>query len=89
MSRVPSSSGLYKIIESENKELVYVGESKNLQNRLRNQLIRFSPNRKFLFSYYQLSQEILDYQRKELENDLIGAFYESFKHAPKRQFSAS
>jgi hypothetical protein len=79
---VPNSSGLYKIIKGKN--VVYFGETEFLFIRLG------SHNRKFKENYYSyslLDSTIRAYQRRELENDLIGNYYQIFNKAPDRQFN--
>ena len=79
---VPNSNGLYKIIKENN--VVYIGETEFLFNRLR------SHNRNFqehTYSFSLLDPIILSYQRHELENDLIGNYYQIYKKSPDRQFN--
>ena len=79
---VPNSSGLYKIINEKN--VVYIGETEFLFNRLGSHNRRFQEH---TYSYSPLDPIILSYQRHELENDLIGNYYQIFKKAPDRQFN--
>jgi hypothetical protein len=83
---IPNSLGVYKIFNS-GQNLIYIGQSKKISNRLSYQLRRFNPlEPNLLFSYCIFGYEILDFQLKEIENDLIGSF--SFKNSnpPKYQF---
>lgn len=80
---IPSNAGIYKIIDSDSLDLLYVGESQNLINRLTSHKRRF-PNS--LFSYVEIPSEIPKYQRLEIENDLIGHYYEQYRVAPQNQF---
>jgi len=80
---VPSKSGIYKIINTKTQELQYIGESKNLNNRLFNHKQRFP---RAQFSYIETTSSIPKYQRLEIENDLIGHYYEQNRLAPRNQF---
>jgi len=79
---VPNYSGLYKIFNEKN--VVYIGETEFLFNRLGSHNRRFQEH---TYSFSPLDPIILSYQRHELENDLIGNYYQIFKIAPDRQFN--
>jgi len=74
------------LFEGENKDLVYVGQSKNCANRLRSHAMRFRDRTDILFSYYIEEKPLLQHNLKELENDLIGNYFEVYRKAPKIQF---
>lgn len=78
---IPRASGLYKIILE--KDVVYIGETKNLVDRLRSHNRRFKDHQ---YSLIALDRPSLPHQRNELENDLIGGFYQLCGQAPERQF---
>ena len=80
---VPTLPGIYKIVEVKNNELLYIGETKNLKNRLKTHKKKFS---KEAFSYSKLVVEMPRYQRLEIENDLIGQYYDTTGKAPAFQF---
>ena len=69
------------------QNLIYIGQSKKISNRLTYQLRKFNPiEPKLLFSYCIFDYEVLDFQVKEIENDLIGAFSIKNNIPPKCQF---
>lgn len=79
----PAEPGVYKIVDSKSQELLYLGETNNLRNRVN------SHKRKFIdaaFSYTKLSKEIPYHQRLEIENDLIGYHYYLTGKSPICQF---
>ena len=77
---------LYKISDLTKKRLVYIGETKNLIHRLghhRRTFGKLATN----VSFSKLSDSVRSYQRKELENDLIGGYYFQTKSVPLGQFA--
>jgi|SRR5215469_15751601 len=85
-NKVPSSPGLYKICDDQAKTLLYIGESKDLRIRLTTHTRKVWDHIVPCFSYIQLSDTCLAYQRHEWENDLIGAYYAVTKQVPLFQF---
>lgn len=78
---IPRSTGLYKIINE--KKVVYIGETEDLVDRCRSHNRRFKDHH---YSFSVLDQDTLYHQRHELENDLIGCYYQIHTEAPERQF---
>ena len=86
-SEIPNSHGVYKIFNSY-RNLIYIGQSKKISNRLSYQIQKLNllePN--LLFSYCIFDNDILDFQLKEIENDLIGSFSFKINSPPKYQFA--
>jgi len=81
---VPAKPSIYKIVDLSNQELLYVGETNNLKDRLTEIKSKFS---NAAFSYTILSQRMLHHQRLEIENDLIGYYYQLTGKSPIRQFT--
>jgi predicted GIY-YIG superfamily endonuclease len=79
----PADVGLYKIVKLDNPELLYVGETDNLRNRLNQHRRQFSAS---AFSYSKLPLQMPHYQRLEMENDLIGYHYHLTDKSPTYQF---
>jgi hypothetical protein len=86
LGNVPNSPGVYRIFDLKAMTLLYIGESKYLRNRLIVHTTKTLENSNPLFSYVQFSTDIPKYQLREMENDLIGAFYTETKQIPKYQF---
>ncbi|WXG41537.1 MAG: GIY-YIG nuclease family protein [Candidatus Freyarchaeum deiterrae] len=82
----PNSQCLYKIMNQDAKELLYIGQSQNLRNRLSYHLRENWINPTIKYSFSELSHSSFKYQLRELENDLIGSYYDQTKSAPKFQF---
>jgi hypothetical protein len=85
LRNVSTSPGVYKILSSKTHELLYVGETRHLRQRLTEHTQKSWDGAIPLFSYVQMPDDILDYQRHEIENDLIGAFYGVTKRVPRFQ----
>ncbi|WP_338452542.1 GIY-YIG nuclease family protein [Niallia oryzisoli] len=84
LSEVPSSKGVYRIKGIETNSLLYIGQSKKLKERLKEHN-RKEWGQEVEFSYFIL-KDATDYHLKEIENDLIGAFYSIDKSVPTYQF---
>lgn len=85
----PSGPGLYILIESGSQEIMYVGQSGNCANRLLDHSRKSWDGKEVQFSFQRLEKAILPHQLKELENDLIGNFFEQSRKAPEYQFRNS
>ena len=83
--QVPNAPALYKISRPERSGLKYIGETLRLRSRFRQHCRTFN-NSKLLFSFSKQSASIREYQLRELETDLIGAYYYQTSRAPKNQF---
>jgi len=83
----PASPGVYRILDMAAGETVYIGESRNLKDRLRSHQKRqwHCPAG---FSYLAQPTSILPHQLKEMENDLIGRHFGHSGTPPRFQFGA-
>jgi GIY-YIG catalytic domain len=83
LKQVPLVPGVYKLIDLKTGRLIYIGESSNLQKRIRTHArkpwIGYVP----AVSYVQMSDNTQKYQLREIENDLIAGFYLYAGHIPK------
>jgi hypothetical protein len=86
VSSVPGMPGVYKISNHNQTELFYIGQSANLQNRLRTHLGRTWASDGALFSYYAFESSILHHQLLEIENDLLGAHFGRTDGSSRDQF---
>ncbi len=85
LPRVPKSPGVYKLFDQEKGELLYIGESKNLRDRITTHAAKNWECSIAYFSYVELPHDTPAYQRHEIENDLLGGFYALTRHIPKFQ----
>ena len=83
---VPPVAGLYLLFEHDTRDLVYIGQSEDCAQRLRNHAMKFLDEKDLLFSYYFEEKPLLPHNLKEWENDLIGNYFEVYRKAPKFQF---
>jgi hypothetical protein len=86
ISTVPPGAGLYLLFERDNHDLVYIGQSADCAQRLRSHAMKFLDQTDILFSYFIAKKPLLPHNLKELENDLIGNYFEVYRKAPKYQF---
>jgi hypothetical protein len=89
ISTVPPGAGLYLLFEHDAGELVYIGQSADCTKRLRSHAMKFLDEKDLLFSSYIMEKAVLPHNLKELENDLIGNYFEMYRKAPKYQFGNS
>lgn len=82
---IPKSPGVYKIFDQEKGEMLYIGESKNLRERLATHAAKNWGCTMASFSFVELPHDTLAYQRHEVENDLLGGFYSLTKNIPTFQ----
>ncbi|SMQ78366.1 GIY-YIG catalytic domain-containing protein [Bacillus sp. OV166] len=73
LSQIPNKEGVYRVIGLDTNTLLYIGQSQYLRNRLRDHAKK-DWGQKIAFSY-SLIEDAKDYLLKELENDLIGAYF--------------
>ncbi len=80
-----AGAGLYKVLDSRRRALVYIGQSKNLRARLlaHRSSKRWAREGSIWVAIPRVMK--LNHHRLELENDLLGSFYELFKDVPKYQ----
>jgi hypothetical protein len=82
----PHSQGLYKLLDSMKDKVLYLGETKDLRNRLATHRRTYKSQSKTDCSFVVLPASVESYQRRELENDLIGGYYSKSRSAPSDQF---
>lgn len=82
-----STVALYRIRALNGVDLLYIGESLSLANRMRAHAIALKGLEPLEASYVTLPQDISKCGMHELENDLLGGYYESMRTAPTLQFS--
>jgi len=83
---VPPGAGLYLLFERDTGDLIYIGQSEDCAKRLRSHAMKFLGEKDLLFSYYIVEKPVLPHNLKELENDLIGNYFEMYRKAPRYQF---
>jgi hypothetical protein len=86
VATVPPGAGLYLLFEHDTRDLVHIGQSADCAKRLRSHAIKFLHEKDLLFSVYIEEKPVLPHNLKELENDLIGNYFELYRKAPKYQF---
>ena len=84
IQKSPRAKGIYKLLGDG--ELLYIGQTANLKSRLTSHSRVNWGASPIFYSYCMLSDELLPHQIKELENDLLGAFYFQNKTVPRFQY---
>jgi len=82
----PTDPGLYVLIDTGSQEIIYIGQSGNCANRLLDHSRKSWDGKELEFSFHSVEKTVLPYQLKEMENDLIGNFFEKYRKAPEYQF---
>jgi len=84
----PHRPGLYKILDGAYGDLLYVGQSRSLYERIeahaRKKWTPYTPH----ISYCVLDEAILDHNLLELETDLLGGYFAQYMQPPKAQYLA-
>lgn len=80
---VPEAKGLYIINGSD---LFYIGHTTNLKKRLLDHSRKTWDDHMVSCQYCFLPDTTLPHQLKELESDLIGAYYHQTRKIPRFQF---
>ena len=81
----PPDTGLYRIwYEGQDSTLAYIGESSNIPSRLYNH--ERTCGEDTFFAYAERNNLEASHKRKEIETDLIGAYYLKARKAPLAQF---
>ena len=83
---VPAGAGLYLLNDAGSHEIVYIGQSADVAKRLLDHSRKTWDNRSLGFSYQIIGLSVLPHNLRELENDLIGNFFENFRKAPEFRF---
>lgn len=85
-AKIPHQPGLYLLFDSTVNELIYIGESVDIHNRLRDHRSKSWDGRKISVSFNIQPESIFPHNLKELENDLIGCFFGDFHRLPVYQY---
>lgn len=89
LNSIPKHAGIYRILDTKSKDVIYIGETKNLASRIRTHEKANWGQNPVSFSF--VDNLILNeaHLRHEIEIDLIGAFFEEHKRVPLFQYGAS
>jgi hypothetical protein len=82
----PSGPGLYILIDSGSQKIMYIGQSGNCANRLIDHSRKSWEGKVLQFSIHEMGKIVLPHQLKEMENDLIGNYFEQYRKSPTHQF---
>jgi hypothetical protein len=85
LREAPTSPGVYKIVDGDTLELLYVGETQNLKKRLTTHGKKSWYCQTPCFSFVTFQERIQKYQLHEMENDLLGGFYTQSQTMPRFQ----
>ena len=85
IQKAAAAKGLYKIFSKD--ELLYIGQSANIKSRLYAHAKKDWNEEHVFYSFFNLPDELLPHQLKELENDLLGAYYFQFGTVPRIQYA--
>jgi hypothetical protein len=86
---VASGPGLYLLFDANNGEIIYIGQSGNCPKRLLDHSRKSWEGRDLQFSCHVDQTLVLAHNLKELENDLIGNYFELNRKAPEYQLGNS
>jgi hypothetical protein len=89
ISTVPDDAGFYLLFERDSHNLVYIGQSEDCAERLRSHAMKLLAEKDMLVSYAIEEKPLLPHNLRELENDLIGNYFEVYRKVPDHQFGKS
>ncbi|EFH84752.1 hypothetical protein [Ktedonobacter racemifer] len=84
-NEVPTSYGIYKIVDSDSGELLFIGSAKNLRSAFQTQARKNWQCPGPAFAYSLLPDTLLPHHIHEIGNDLLGGYFAYAKVAPKFQ----
>ena len=84
---IQNRPAVYKIWTEGELTLDYIGQTTVSKSRLKAHAKKSWIGNSSLFSVCYLPDEIQDYQLREIEDDLIGAYYSKNNEIPKYQFA--
>jgi hypothetical protein len=83
---VAAGAGLYLLADAGSQEIVYIGQSADVARHLHDHSRKTGEDKSLQFSYQIIGLLVLPHHLKELENDLIGNYFENYRKAPEFQF---
>lgn len=89
LATVPAGAypALYRIFDAKTEKLLYIGETQNFGQRMKAHGGKDWSGRAPVVSYHRLSDDVLKVHLHEMENDLIGGYFDAMGDAPELQFS--
>ena len=89
IATAPAGPGLYLLIDAVSQEICSIGQSVRCRNRLLDQAGKTWEGREMGFSCHAADEMVLPHHLKEMENDLVGNYFEQYRKAPEYQFRSS
>jgi len=86
MTGVPHLAGFYLLVDQSTDELVYIGQSKDVHTRLLSHSTKYWDGRELEFAFNTQNSSILPHNLKELENDLIGCYFNLNRKLPRYNY---
>ncbi len=86
VQKIPAGAGLYLLTDAASHEILYIGQSADVADRLSGLIRKTQEDRSLAFSYQIIGQSVVPHSLRELENDLIGNYFEHFRKVPEFQF---
>jgi hypothetical protein len=86
VKNAPAGPGLYILIDAGSQEIIYIGQSGNSANRLLDHSRKSWGEKELQFSFHSIEKAVLPHQVREMENDLMGNYFEQYRKAPEYQF---
>jgi hypothetical protein len=78
---------LYRIFDAKTEKMLYIGETQNFGQRMKTHAQKNWSGRAPVVSYHRVVDNLLKVHLHELENDLIGGYFDAMGDAPEMQFS--
>lgn len=78
-----SGPGVYRIVDRQKNEVIYIGQSSNLRLRIPTHRVKYAKKDRFVVQCVNTKEHLL----LEIENDLLGAFYAGLNRLPAFQLN--
>ncbi|MCG3885100.1 GIY-YIG nuclease family protein [Photobacterium leiognathi] len=86
IDNISHTGGVYRIVDMEKEEIIYIGESYNIRKRLATHCKSIWSVSKPYFSYAIPMGMDAVHRRHEIEVDLLGAYYHQYGYPPIHQY---
>jgi len=83
---IPIGPCLYLLFDIESQDIIHIGQSMNCSKRLQDHSQKSWGGKDLTFSYCNIQKNTLAHNLKEMENDLIGNYFEMNERPPEYQF---
>jgi hypothetical protein len=86
IASVSPGQGIYLLLGTETDEILTIGHTGNCAKKMDDLCKKPGNEQDVMFSFHAFEKPVLPHNLREMENDLIGNFFERYRKAPENQF---